>query len=299
MCAWLDSWQRTGGKYSLNRNLSWLYAKKRRETLLLLRFQPSNHNLSATGCYNNVLSTSNKLWNFLLQYNVRVELADTCSGACRASFCLSWKLRPALFSVKVATAAWPACGTLNTSGTLPMPIWDFLPHSKSITAPAFSRKSVPSKPAASVGRKHTRNVWVNLRSLSTKVIEVPLCPGLPQSHHTVLSRLDMPGRKIETFEPVSIIRLLFPFYFKTDSGSAVLQHNRYRWFHSSINKGVEVKGTVFFHTSYSCPWFFSFPLTSQLFLGAIYSPGNANVSNVRSGSFFLMRLKDWGFSFVW
>jgi len=49
------------------------------------------------------------------------------------------------------SAVCPACGTLNTRGTLPMPAMEILLYSTSIMAPAFSKKSVPSGPDASAG----------------------------------------------------------------------------------------------------------------------------------------------------
>jgi len=59
--------------------------------------------------------------------------------------------------------------TLYTGGTLPTPVSENLPHSKSITAPNQSMKSVTFKPADSVESGHTRKERVNSRPFSTKI----------------------------------------------------------------------------------------------------------------------------------
>ena len=85
-----------------------------------------------------------------------------------------------------------------------------------------------------------------------------------------------------------------PLYFDPNGGSALLQCERNQSFQGSIIRGVEVVVTAFVRTSYSFPWFFP-----ELLLGLSYSPWNANALNVYSGSFFQVRLKDCGFSFIW
>ena len=59
--------------------------------------------------------------------------------------------------VNTVSAECFACGTLCARGTLPTSAKDIVAHSKSITASVFYKKSVPSRPAASVGNEHTRN----------------------------------------------------------------------------------------------------------------------------------------------
>jgi len=92
---------------------------------------------------------------------------------------------------------------------------DIFPHSKSITVPNFSRKSVPSRPAASVGSEQTKNVCVYSRLFSKKVTVCSpftsrASPVTPCGFVCVITtpRLDTACCSIETLDPVSIIRLL-------------------------------------------------------------------------------------------
>lgn len=92
---------------------------------------------------------------------------------------------------------------------------DILPHSKSITAPALSMTSVPSRSAASVGSEHTGNAWLNSRPFSTKETECCLLMSrisavTPYGFIVVTrtSSLDKPRCSIDRLKPVSKIRIL-------------------------------------------------------------------------------------------
>ena len=216
--------------------------------------------------------------------------AGTCSGACRASIWLSWELRPTLLSVKIVSAACPACGTLNTRGTLPIPVRDNFLHSKSVTAPAFSKKSVPSRPAASTGRAHTRNARVNSRPFSVRVTDYSLyiqdfpnhtiwscrCDAYVTPRHVGLQNRDI-GACVDNQTS------WHPFYFNPNSGSALLQYDRNHWFHGSIFRGV---GLPSFTPFTRFPEFSLSLWLPDLLLGVTFSPGNANASNVRSDYLF-------------
>ena len=94
-----------------------------------------------------------------------------------------------------------------------MPANDNFPHSKFISVPVLSRKSVPSRPSASVGSGHTKNVWSNFRPPRTKetccwLLMFRASPVTPYGFMDVaLTPLcDTPGWSIETLDPVSTIR---------------------------------------------------------------------------------------------
>jgi len=96
-----------------------------------------------------------------------------------------------------------------------MSVSDILSHSKFISAPVFSKKSVPNRPAACVGSGHTRNGCLYCRPSSVK--ETNCCPFMSSvspvtpygfAEVTLTSPVDMPGCIIDTLEPVSKIRRL-------------------------------------------------------------------------------------------
>src|SRR5215469_14501631 len=141
--------------------------------------------------------------------------AESCSSMRRVSCCLSWGLRSALPLVNTVSAVCSARETLHARGTLPMSEKDISLHSKFTTAPVFSRKSVPRRPAASEGREHTRNAWVYSRPFSEKETDCnpfisSICPVTPCGFAAVIltSLCDTPGWSIDTLEPVSKIKRL-------------------------------------------------------------------------------------------
>jgi len=76
-------------------------------------------------------------------------------------------------------------------------------------------KSVPTIPAASVGSEHTKNVCLNSRQYNQNetvccLLMLRTSPVTPYglASVTLKSLLEIPGCNIETFEPVSKIRLL-------------------------------------------------------------------------------------------
>ena len=105
------------------------------------------------------------------------------------------------------------CGITHRGG-IGVPIRVMLPHSKSMTkTPACAIKSVPSRPAASVGSEHTRNACSNRRPFISK--ETDCQPLISRTllftpygfmPMTLTSRLDMPGCSIESLNLVSKIR---------------------------------------------------------------------------------------------
>ena len=163
-------------------------------------------------------------------------LAETCSYVCRASLWPSWRLRP----VNAACLGW---GTLNKRGTFPMPVRDILPQSKSITAPAFSRKLMPSRLVRWLEESilGTRR-WIRVLSAWRWQNVVDLCPGLLQSHHMVLSwwrlrqvmsrNAGLQNRDVEAciYNQTS----WFSFYFDRKSASSLLQRDRNRWIRGSV-----------------------------------------------------------------
>ena len=94
-----------------------------------------------------------------------------------------------------------------------MPANDNFPHSKFISAPVLCRKSVPSRPFASVGIGHTKNVCFNFRPSKTK--ETCCWPRMfrasPVTPYVFMdvaltSLCDSPGWSIETLDPALTIR---------------------------------------------------------------------------------------------
>jgi len=122
----------------------------------------------------------------------------------------------------VCPVGYPVCAR----GITPMPVRDILPHSKSTTAPVSYIKSVPNRPAVSVGSSHTKNVCLNLLLSNAKETDCrPLMssasPVTPYGFKlvTLTSLFDTPGCSIETFEPVSNINLLIvPSIFTNTEG---------------------------------------------------------------------------------
>ena len=75
--------------------------------------------------------------------------------------------------------------SLFTTGAYLTAASAILPHSKLISSPVLSKKSVPISPVASVGRGHTKNLL---------------------SYFCLPSVKETPGWSIDTLEPVSTIR---------------------------------------------------------------------------------------------
>jgi hypothetical protein len=101
------------------------------------------------------------------------------------------------------------------SGAFPMSVSDILLHSKFTMAPDSFKKSIPIRHAASVGREHTKNWWLNFRLPNTKeTVRRPLTsrvsPVTPYGRESenFSSLFDMPGCNIEMLEPVSTIKSL-------------------------------------------------------------------------------------------
>jgi len=96
------------------------------------------------------------------------------------------------------------------------------------------KKSVPSRPAASAGRAHTGNVWVNSRPFSVKLKDCspfifmtsPFTPyGLVVV--TLTSRLDIPGCKLRDIGASVNDQVSWnPFCFDPNIGSALLNYDR-------------------------------------------------------------------------
>jgi len=131
-------------------------------------------------------------------------LAENCSSIYLASFCWGWGLCPSLPFAKTVSAACPVNNSLHIWGTLPTSANDILQHWKSIVAPDPFIKSMPSRPAASVGSEHTKNVWLYSRPFNTKETYcLPLIssvsPVTPYGFSvvTLMSLFDTPACNIE------------------------------------------------------------------------------------------------------
>ena len=129
---------------------------------------------------------------------------------------------------------------------------------QSILAPAPFMKSVPNRPAASVGSKHTRNWCLNSRLPIMKETGCwPLMsrasPVTPYGFKGVAltSLLDMPGCKIRCWSlclQSDVWLLLYSQQWRT-----VLQQDRIEWRHDSIFRGLQAEGAVFAHASLALP----------------------------------------------
>ena len=118
-----------------------------------------------------------------------LRLTENCSYLCLVSSLLGCGLCLTLPLANTVSDACPTSGKLYTRDTLSMSVSDTLPPSKLISAHVFSKKSMPSRPAASVGSGHTRNGCIYCRPSNVKKqTAVLLCQGFSQSHHMVLLR---------------------------------------------------------------------------------------------------------------
>jgi hypothetical protein len=155
----------------------------------------------------------------------------------------------------------PVGGKLYPRVTLQLPVNKILSHSKSITAPQLAMKSVPTRAGTSVRSERTRNVCLNSYPFNMK--ETDCCP-LVLGESTVTpygpfvltlkSLLDTPGWIIDTFEPVSKIRLLdIPCIFTEIVDVPWCNKMETCRLYDSIIRGVEMEGTFFIHTSFSFP----------------------------------------------
>ena len=90
-------------------------------------------------------------------------LCEECSSKRNSSRCVNWGLRPAFSSVNTVNAARFVGDTFYTRDTPWVSVSDILPHWKLISAPVLSKKSMPNKPAASVGSCNNKSLWLILR----------------------------------------------------------------------------------------------------------------------------------------
>jgi hypothetical protein len=133
---------------------------------------------------------------------------------------------------------------------------DILPLSKFITAPAPSIKSVPNRPAASVGSAHTKNVTefaaakIELYRLSS-LNRQSVCPVTPCGLIVVASTTfpDILGCKIETFDPVLTTRFrVVPSMASAIDGVPLCQPKETEGVAIAFSGGAEVERAVCFHT---------------------------------------------------
>jgi len=109
----------------------------------------------------------------------------------------------------------------------------------------------------------------------------------------------MPGCKIKTLEPVSTIKYLgIPSILTRTVGVPCSIMTETNSFLAALSGASRWKELPLFSPLTRFPDFY-LSLGLRVFLLEVTdSPGNANASNVRSGSFFQVR-KGCGFSFVW
>jgi hypothetical protein len=116
-----------------------------------------------------------------------------------------------------------ACVTMYTGRSVD--VGKILLRSKSRVAPASSKKSVPNRPAASVGSARTKNLWLYSRPSNSKVTDCRpfisrASPVTPYGFRevTLTSLFDTRGWSIKTLEPVSTRRLLVTPMFTNTEG---------------------------------------------------------------------------------
>ena len=175
-----------------------------------------------------------------------------------------------------------------------MPVRDILPQSKSMTTPVSCIKSVPNRPAITVGSSHTKNVCLNSIPSNSKEADCrPMItrasPVIPYGFKLVTrtSLLDTPGCSSETFEPVSNINFrILPSIFTNTEGvphsSYILTVGFVKAF-SGERRWKELSSftpSLRFPKSELPSWFLACSRVQVLF------QGTANVSNVRSDFLF-------------
>jgi len=99
---------------------------------------------------------------------VNEGLSKDCLSTCGSTGRVTWGLQPISCSGNTVNAARSADMLLHALGALHLPANDNFTRSKFISAPVLSRKLVSSRPSASVGSGHTKNVWSNFRPPRTK-----------------------------------------------------------------------------------------------------------------------------------